>query len=979
MNAASDSPVPREVDGFVSYSRADVSRVVPVIEAMRGQGRTLWLDSADIAAGSIWREELRRAIEAARAVICFVSSQWTASVECRAELDYAISLGKRLVPIVMERVDLAAMPPELRAVQWIDVGQRDASNLAAAAGAAIDVDSERVRDHTFWLAQALRWESTGRQRSALARGRSLLAAEAWLQRSGRDPVPTPLQVGFITASRRAERRRGRIQLALALTAFVVAAILTTIAVIQRNTATRERNTARSRALAVASTGQLGRDPELSLLLARAAWQSAHTNEAVSAMRAAVDASLVRLSVHRNTPIVATMGVGHVIVTATSSGQLSSWSAWTGRVLDNAQLGARLLRLYRDRVGNAGVALMQGDRADVISVDGNGRLTVRSPLTGVTAANLSSSGRIVVIGRDDGTVVRSVNGGPFTPVVVVNTDEKPAAVAVSDDGAVVAVGTALRNFHPQVPVLRRTGGRLYLVAGGRSQLASTAFTPIEQVALDDVGATVLAAAADGAGLVANVSTGRRVLTIQHAYLADLDPMGHYAAISTIEGATQLGSISTGQWHPLSQRSAPLLDLRFSADGQRVAGASRGGPGYLWTTVHPRLVASLLGSSGSMASIFVESGDTRVVSGHNNGDAHVWALPSAPVVVRFGRPNENGTTGIGINSVSLSPDGAYIVTSADNASVQTWGVDGRPRCLAQGELSSRAHCPITLAAVARMGDAIGINALAQFSPDGRQLAVEASNGGVWAFRTSKIPSAIWHASPTSATFAGGVLAYSPDGRQLLVQNGTVAPRILDAVTGRTIARLQTPSSTSYVGAWASNNEIVIGDAQGQVDSYDSFGDQRRALARLGDAVLAVAASPDGRTIAVTAGPTVELLDATTGARKLTLDGDTQAVNALAYSRDGSYLVSGSADGTARLWDPRTGTTLTQINEPGSQVTAVAYDSAARLLIAGGRNSAMYLSHCGVCISADALAHLAATRTTRPFTSAERAEFGVGSLLK
>ena len=973
-------PAPREVNAFVSYSRADVSRVVPVIEAMRAQGRTVWIDSADIASGSIWREELRRAIEASNAVLCFVSPRWAASAECRAELDYAISLGKRLVPIVVEPVDLASVPRELRSVQWIDAGQRDASDLATATAAAIDIDPERVRDHTYWLTQALRWESAGRNRSALARGRSLRAAEAWLQRSGRDPEPTPLQVGFITASRRAERRRGRIQLSLALTAVVAAGILTTIAIIQRNTAVSERNTANSRAFAVDSTDQLGRDPELSLLLARAAWQSAHTTEALSAMRAAVEASLVRLTVHRNAPIIATMGAGHVIVTATTSGQLTSWNASTGRVLDSTALGARLSRLYRDRVGNAGVAFMQGGGAAVISVDGDGRLTVGARLAGVTAANLSSNGQVAVIGRADGAVLRSINGGPFTPVATVANDEKPVAVAVSEDGSVVAVGTALRKYRGgQLPVPGRIEGRLYLIAGRRIRLAGTALTPVGQVALDNAGATVLSAAEDGSGSVASVSTGRRLLAFDHAFLADLDPTGHYAVTSTVEGATELGSISTGRWHRLSKRSAPLLDLRFSADGQRVAGASAGGPGYVWTTATSRLVASLLGSSGSMASIFVESGNTKVVSGHHNGDAHIWELPSPPVVVRFGAPSANGTTGISVNSVSLSPGGAYIATSADNGSVQTWGVNGRPRCLAQGELFSRVYCPITLAAVARIGLALGTDALAQFSPDGRQVAVEASNGGVWVFRTSKIPVVIWHVAPTSSAFAGGILAYSPDGRRLLVQNGTDAPRILDAATGRTIATLQAAGSATYVGAWVSNDEVVIGDAQGRVDSYDSSGRHRRELARLGDVVLAIAANPDGRTIAVAAGPTVEVLDAATGALTLTMEGDTQAVDALAYSRDGSYLISGSADGTARLWDPRTATTLTQIDEPGSQISAVAYDSAAHLLIAGGRNSAMYMSRCDVCVSSTALARDAAAHTTRPFTNAERTEFDVGSLLK
>jgi WD40 repeat protein len=271
------------------------------------------------------------------------------------------------------------------------------------------------------------------------------------------------------------------------------------------------------------------------------------------------------------------------------------------------------------------------------------------------------------------------------------------------------------------------------------------------------------------------------------------------------------------------------------------------------------------------------------------------------------------------------------------------------------------------------------LARFSPDGRHLAVQASDGGIWVFSTTRIPRVLWHSASVDTKAAGGILAYSPDGQRLLAQHGTDAPRVLDAASGRTTATLAGAARTTTVGAWVGDDRIVIGDAQGGVDSYSSSGGDRRRLTRLGDAVLGAAASPDGRTVAVSAGSTVEVLDAATGARIRTLSGHTQNVTALAYSSSGNYLLSGSSDGTARLWNVGTGTTLTRLDEPGSQIRAVAYDSAARTVIAGGRDSALYLSRCDVCISPSALADIAAQHTTRTLTDAERAEFGVGSLLK
>ena len=67
-----------------------------------------------------------------------------------------------------------------------------------------------------------------------------------------------------------------------------------------------------------------------------------------------------------------------------------------------------------------------------------------------------------------------------------------------------------------------------------------------------------------------------------------------------------------------------------------------------------------------------------------------------------------------------------------------------------------------------------------------------------------------------------------------------------------------------------------------------------------------SPDGARI-VTAGGgngTAKVWDARTGAALLELKGHTDGVKSASFSPDGSRIVTGSRDRTAKVWDARTG---------------------------------------------------------------------------
>ena len=102
--------------------------------------------------------------------------------------------------------------------------------------------------------------------------------------------------------------------------------------------------------------------------------------------------------------------------------------------------------------------------------------------------------------------------------------------------------------------------------------------------------------------------------------------------------------------------------------------------------------------------------------------------------------------------------------------------------------------------------------------------------------------------------------------------------------------------------------------------------------------VCLSPEGQCLAVASGTRVFLWDVATGQLIIRLDGHGAAVTATCVCRDGRKLISASKDGTARIWDIRTGccerilqhgsgVSCLHVNERGMVLTGAA-DGQTRL---------------------------------------------------
>lgn len=922
-------------DVFISYSRRDGDFVSRLTAALDGRGKQVWLDTESIADAEVFPQAIRRAIESSDAFVFVISPEAVRSAYCEQEVAYAGELGKRIVPVLRERVPDPEIPAEIRERNWIPF--EDDAEFGSSLDRivqALDTDLEHRREHTRWLTKAIEWDAADRDRSFLLRGSELTGAEAWLAESerGADPAPTTRQREYLLASRQVHERRQRILVTASLAIAAVAVALLVFALISRGQAVTAKTTANSRALAAESQNDLAVDPGASILLAERALRASSTPEAQLALRQALDASPFVRELPARPGLTCLVGEGATVAYRPDGAEIAEGFCNDGVLLVDAGSGAVTHRI--------------SGRADVtaIAYSGDGKTLAIADARGVALYEDRLSKVVRVLHAPE----RSLNSAPMNAASsLAFSADGTKLVAAAPGGVVlydVASGRARVFGAHDVPVQTQFGSVVF-TPDARFLVAST-WQSFVSVFDATSGARVrelpLVGGPFGCGPAAVAMTSTGTLLI---------------ATNPCDGGVTVSAWSTRTWtlqYTLARfGTITVSSLAASRDGTRLAIGEANGVASVWSLATRAQLVPIVGVAAAVTQIAFDPNGDELATASNDGVPRVWrAHGPARLEIDTGAP-QVWSIGLGANQLvaSIRTRDAIVVESFD---------------LRRGTLQDRftvEHSPLDGAWV---------------SPDGKLVAaldpVKTGDLTIWDVATHHLVRRI-------AGMQGNSGAWSADDRKVAIGSGdpVMSPALVDVATGKqTVLAGLNPRCYSLDAAAptfaAHGDRVAWSTFCGQVIVWNTKSGARVTTFDDKTQVSALALDPTGTHLAVAAWNgdlTVVALDSTKTA--LHVVADAQSIAEVAYSSDGRWIVTTSQDGTARMWDARSGRLL-RVDEHPSAVEAVTFGPGARMIATADAQGVVRVwDACSACGDTKALLALAAQHVVHHPTPLESAASG------
>ncbi|HEY9602443.1 MAG TPA: TIR domain-containing protein [Allocoleopsis sp.] len=907
---------------FISYADEDRATMEKIRNSLRRESITVWTNKTDIQTGEAFEEAIKRGIEQADNLIYLISPNSVTSDFCQRELDLAVSLHKRVIPVLVEKPDPIQVPSMLRELQYIDLTDNvreedyllDESQLLKI----LHQDAAYYNEHKVLLTKALKWKQQNDNPSILLRGYNLRSAQAWLkvaQKRTQHP-PIPLQEEFIEESLRQPPLES-------LDVFVsysradsdFARKLNDELQLQGKTTWFDQESIAS-----------GRDFQqeiyqgiktcenfLFILSSRSVNSPYCGNEVEYA--ASLNKRFVTVlhrqvnseELHPELAKVQWIDFNHnerdfnanfnqlVRTVDTDREHVESHTRWLQRAIEWEQKnrsedlllrGGQLILAQNwlqetqhkpkkplpTAIQNEFITASMELRDRLIREKEENRqrelrlargIAIASVAGGIVMASLA----VFASYQSRQASISQIKTAIASAELYLSSDRKLDALVNS----VIATVRLKQMLPPASPELRqqvqatlqRTTQdvqEINRLNGHKNAVVSVRFSPNGQY--------LATTSKDGTARLWDLQGNQKALFQGHNGIVigvSFSPNGQYLATTSEDRTARLWDLQGNQKALFRGHTDRVMSVAFSPDGQSLATASLDGTVRLWDL------------QGNQKAVFKES-DVMSVEFSPNGQSLATASLDGTVHLR----NLQGNTILRFNQhnaaivgVRFSPNGQYLATASTDKTARLWNLSGQQ--------------------IAELKDDSSINDV-EFTPDG-QFLVTASESGIarlWNLQGKEVMRFTGHKKKVNS------VSISPNGQYLATASEDGIAGLWPLQTEEFAHVHQREGHQIFSVSFAAPNGYLATASQESTVLWNLQGKELIELPLTKDRVVDVSFSPDGKYLAIGLKDGIAQLWTIQGKRIAVLARHKNLVLSVQFSPNGKYVATTSEDGTARLWN-------------------------------------------------------------------------------
>ncbi|KAF5390094.1 hypothetical protein D9757_003876 [Collybiopsis confluens] len=507
---------------------------------------------------------------------------------------------------------------------------------------------------------------------------------------------------------------------------------------------------------------------------------------------------------------------------------------------------------------------------------------------INSISLSPDGKKIVSGSDDSSLrIWNLETGKAEGKPIVGHTKAVTAVAFSSDGTKIVSGSHDKTIKIWNILESGEVHDGITLEGQINWLNTVSFSPD--------GKKIVAGSTNKSLTIWNAETGQVEGNAVEGHKKSIraiafSPDGKKIVSGSDDRSLRIWNVDTGapQGNPMEGHMSSVTTVAFSPDGKKIISGSEDRLIRVWNAENGKLCGRPLeGHTDWVRSVAFSPDGNKIVSGSADRSLRIWNFAN---VEEFTGMEPNGHVDW-INTVAFSPDGKKVVSGSDDKSLRIWNAETgeAERNLLEGHLA-----PVICAA---------------FSPDGTKIVSGSSDKSVriWNAKTGEaigIPLK-GHEGPVNS------VAFSPNGRKIVSGADDKVIKIWDVETGKVDGNLEGHTDWIYsVSFILEGKEIISGS---QKDSVIIWNAETRKTTEIpiegytNQWTNSVAFSPDGKRVvsALYNDISMKIRDVKTGETQgKPLEGHIGSIMAIAFSKDGKKIVSGSDDSSVRIWNAQTG---------------------------------------------------------------------------